>query len=212
MKSAFFDKLNSRIVMGEYRSMKLIIVVEGIIDGEVFGKIRIPGGPVDVETIESLIKDTIGRKEWRVETKERSRVGSAKNLVSEVVKILNENGLNAIGIQDEDLVSVTRFMREINSNLVRSQTIFTTFPSTDMENILYPVLSNQNKLSGLKIEEGMPNCKSLAMSRNGLKIYQKRNGVNYDSTTARKPIIFLGSKCYFQNGIQKIERNQKFHK
>ena len=55
--------------MGEYRSAKLIIVVEGIIDGEVFGKIRIPGGPVDVETIESLIKDTIGRKEWRVETK-----------------------------------------------------------------------------------------------------------------------------------------------
>ena len=43
-----------------------------------------------------------------------------------------------------------------------------------MENILYPVLSNQNKLSGLNIEKGMPNCKSLAMSRIGLKIYQKK--------------------------------------
>ena len=107
--------------MGEYRSAKLIIVVEGIIDGEVFGKIRIPGGPVDVETIESLIKDTIGRKEWRVETKERRLVGSAKNLVSEVTQRLNENGFNAIGIQDEDLVSVTRFIRghKFESSCVR---------------------------------------------------------------------------------------------
>jgi len=174
MKSAFFDKLNSRIVMGEYRSAKLIIVVEGIIDGEVFGKIRIPGGPVDVETIESLIKDTIGQKESIVETKERRLVGSAKNLVSEVTQRLNENGFNAIGIQDEDLVSVTRFIRGHKFESSSRQTIFTTFPSTDMENILYPVLSNQNKLSGLNIEKGMPNCKSLAMSRIGLKIYQKK--------------------------------------
>ena len=174
MKSAFFDKLNSRIVMGEYRLAKLIIVVEGIIDGEVFGKIRIPGGPVDVETIESLIKDTIGRKEWRVETKERSNLTSAKILVREVTKELNANGYNAIGIQDEDLESVTKY---VSSGVFQSSSnhkIFTTFPSTDMENILYPILSSKNRLDRLDIEKGLSNSKHLGIVRISSKIYRKK--------------------------------------
>ena len=174
MKSAFFDKLNSRIVMGEYKSAKLIIVVEGIIDGEVFGKIRIPGGPVDVETIESLIKDTIGRKEWRVKTKERSNLTSAKILVREVTKELNAKGYNAIGIQDEDLESVTKY---VSSGVFQSSSnhkIFTTFPSTDMENILYPILSSKNRLDRLDIEKGLSNSKHLGIVRISSKIYRKK--------------------------------------
>ena len=109
IRNAFFDKLKSRIEMGEFKPSKLIIVVEGVIDGQVFGKIRFPS-VVDIEPIESLIKDTIGEKEWKVESKERSNLTSAKILVREVTEELNAKGYNAIGIQDEDLESVTKYV------------------------------------------------------------------------------------------------------
>jgi len=137
----FLNELDSRIAMGEFRNKtNPVIVVEGILDSKIFAKIRVSHGP-ELVSIESLISDTINDK------RERRKMKNAKDLVRIVRKKLCENGFeNVIGIQDCDLDSVIQWFKTNDFKLQnKSKGLFQTFPSRDIETMLYSQLSESSK-------------------------------------------------------------------
>jgi hypothetical protein len=141
LHSLFLDELDSRITIGEFpNKANPVIIVEGILDSKIFASIRISHGP-EIVSIEDLISSTIGYKS------ERNKMKSAKDLVRIVKKKLCDNGFeNVIGIQDSDLDSVIKWYEGDDFKLLqKGKGIFQTFPSRDVETMLYSQLSESSK-------------------------------------------------------------------
>ena len=141
LHSLFLNELDSKIAIGEFLNKRNpVIVVEGILDSKIFASIRIRHGP-EIVSIEDLISNTI------IHNGERNKMKSVKDLVRIVRKKLCENGFeNVIGIQDCDLDSVIQWFKTNDFKLQnKSKGLFQTFPSRDIETMLYSQLSESSK-------------------------------------------------------------------
>lgn len=179
LKEVFFETLNAEISMGEYQKTIPIIVVEGTLDSKIFASIRI-SKKVNILPIEKLIKNVVGENHNAKEQKERRRIGSAKKLVVKVTIHMRQKGFLAIGIQDEDLIPTLEKIEGGTFESSKSKFVITTFPSTDIETLLYPLLHKNGKLPGLCINESITHSRNLGIVRCGIRLYMKKE--RYDES------------------------------
>ncbi len=168
--------------MGGFDSSRLVFVVEGKLDNEIFAKLRHKKS-YDIVSIENLISATVNQNDREVENKERARLLSAKSAVNKVTQMFSENKISVLGIQDEDFESIiTSFNGGLHSK-TNKKNILTTFPSTDIETLFYSMLVKkpkithfdvQSKEKDIDVEKNLKNCKNLAVTRIASLLYKRQ--------------------------------------
>lgn len=183
----FWREINEIITareMGEFESSKLVIVVEGKLDNEIFSKLR-QNNYYDIVSIENVISAIVNQHDREIENKERDRLPSVKSAVEIVTKKLSQNSLSALGIQDEDFESIITSFNEGVHSKTSKENIVSTFPSTDIETMFYSMLEKKSEIriwnhqskkkKRLEVEKNRKNCKNLAIARVASLLYQRRH-------------------------------------
>lgn len=191
MEEDFLNITKAEIRMGQYDIEQPVVIVEGILDSMVFGKIR--SSNLNVISIEKLIRTTLNKKKSErrklskndkniIQSKERrnlTKKHGVKELVGTICDLFIEKGFTFVfGIQDADKEGITNL---IVSGKFESRNkkpfLFQTLPSRDIEMLLYSQLWN-----GEVFQPGFPkdflNCteraSQLAFMGFGLEKFNKK--------------------------------------
>lgn len=162
LQSQFLKELYQIIEMEGFQKQIPIIIVEGEFDNDLFSKIRIPG-QVNIVSVKTALDATIGEVKGEKTTKKEKNKLSNKDQVRHAASNLIELGYIAIGIQDSDLDGIKNiFSRGEFKSPSHSKAIIQTYPSRDMETMLYSVLQKKGAFSSFPKE--LEQCISKAMN------------------------------------------------
>lgn len=160
LQSQFLKELVVEVeLFNSYSKSIPIIVVEGKLDSKVLGKIRI-SNRVNLVSANNILDRTVGKGFTPLEKKERRRLNN-KEQVAEAVEFLCKEGYLALGIQDCDLDGVEHlFQFESFESNPSGDNIVQTFPSRDIETMIFSQLMNENAF-----QEGYPKEFELCVSK-----------------------------------------------
>ncbi|MDC0556576.1 hypothetical protein OAO34_02190 [Candidatus Poseidoniaceae archaeon] len=220
MEEDFLNITKAEIRMGQYDIEQPVVIVEGILDSKVFGKIR--SSNLNVISIEKLIRATLKKKTserkkltkvvlHKFENKERvnlTKKHGVKELVGAICDLFIEKGFTFVfGIQDADKEGITNLIRSGKfESRNKKPFLFQTLPSRDIEMLLYSQLR-----SGDIFQPGFPkdflNCteraNQLAFMGFGLEKFNKKKVIKgeYFGLKSFSGTESSNSKRYFESCI-----------